>query len=226
MARPVLVLPSPFLPATAYSGLAAALEAHGLSVRIAASELAAGEDAHDLVRRWMPLVGDETVVVAHSNSGFLAPAVRARAGGSQATVFVDAALPPVSGTTRLAPPGLRTVLAGLVDDHGVLPPWTRWWPRAVVEDIVPTGGFDELDATCPRLSLDYVDTVITAPPGWAEAPNAYLAFGATYAEELDRARRLGWPHTVLDGAHLHLLVDPVAVAAGVVALVTRLGGSV
>jgi hypothetical protein len=226
MARPALVLPSPFLPATAYAGLAAALEAHGLAVVIAGSELAAGEDAHDLVRRWVPLVGEETIVVAHSNAGLLAPAVRAGAGGDQVAVFVDAALPPLSGSTRLAPSGLRAVLAGLADDDGVLPPWTRWWPRAVVEEVVPTGGFDELDAACPLLPLDYVDTVVTAPPGWAEARNAYLAFGATYAEELDRARRHGWPHTVMTGAHLHLVVDPAAVAAAIVALVTQLDGSV
>ena len=59
---------------------------------------------------------------------------------------------------------------------------------------------------------------VGVPPGWAERPCAYLAFGDTYAEETARARDLGWPVEVLDGRHLHLLVDPDAVLEAVLRL--------
>ena len=42
---------------------------------------------------------------------------------------------------------------------------------------------------------------------------AYLAFGDGYAAEHAVATALGWATRVIDGEHLHMLVDPPAVAA-------------
>jgi hypothetical protein len=64
------------------------------------------------------------------------------------------------------------------------------------------------------------------PDAWvkvAGARCAYLAFGDTYAAETARARQAGWPVTVLDGGHLHMLVDPDEVAAAIVGLLAYLG---
>ena len=44
------------------------------------------------------------------------------------------------------------------------------------------------------------------------SPQAYLAFGKTYAEETVAARRYGWPVSVVPGGHLHQLHDPAGVA--------------
>ncbi len=56
-----------------------------------------------------------------------------------------------------------------------------------------------------------------------EQPQAYLAFGDTYAEETAFAHEHGWPTAVLDGAlHLHHMVDPDAVAAAVLDLAAAL----
>ena len=58
------------------------------------------------------------------------------------------------------------------------------------------------------------------PTGWQDGRCAYLAFGSTYADELDLAVRHGWPHRRLDDAgHLHLLVEADETAAAVAALV-------
>ena len=96
--------------------------------------------------------------------------------------------------------------------------WTRWWPRHVIDPVVPADRFADLGRDCPRLPLDYFDTVVESPPAWSEGANAYLAFGTTYAAELDQARAAGWPHMTVDGGHLHFMHDPEAVAAQVLAL--------
>ncbi|KAB7743516.1 alpha/beta hydrolase [Nostocoides sp. F2B08] len=216
----VLVLPSPLLPASAYRELATALSDRGVEACVAPARLGPDEGADDLVRRWSRLVAADTTLVAHSNAGYLAPLVRATHSGRAPIVFVDAALPPASGSTPLAPPVLRAMLDERVDADGRLPPWTRWWPRATMDAVVPSGAFPQLDRDCPRLPRDYFDAVVDAPSGWTGLPTAYLAFGTTYAEELEQARELGWPHATLDAGHLHFMHDPEAVAAQIEALAT------
>ncbi|GAA5015856.1 hypothetical protein GCM10023258_00890 [Terrabacter aeriphilus] len=217
-----LLLPSPLLPGHVMDDLAVSLGRAGLPATVAAPDLAPGEGPPDLVDRWARQVRSGTVVVAHSNAGYLAPHVRRAAGTGGPVVFVDAALPPPSGHHRLAPPALRSWLGELAEDEGLLPPWTRWWPREDLEQALPTGQFDDLDRTCPRLPLRWFDTTLTAPPGWAAEPDAYLAFGTTYADERAFAARRGWPVADLDGGHLHLLAEPDAVADAVLALVAQL----
>ncbi|MGA9748902.1 MAG: hypothetical protein WBQ50_15690, partial [Nocardioides sp.] len=143
------------------------------------------------------------------------------ASAARAIVYVDAALPAATGPTPLAPPALREHLAGLADADGMLPPWTQWWHDT-------TGLFPD-DATRalieerqPRLPLRYFDGSVASPAGWQERPQAFLAFGSTYAEELERAVALGWPTRRFDGGHLHLLHDPVLVAEAVLDLCREL----
>ncbi|RLV49037.1 hypothetical protein D9V37_10690 [Nocardioides mangrovicus] len=157
------------------------------------------------------LPGDAGVLVPHSNAGYWV-------AGRGPTVFVDAALPPPGAVrTPLAPPGLRTFLAGLADDDGLLPPWTRWWDD--VDALFPDAPARRaVEAEQPRLPLTWFDQEVDVPPAWAEVPSAYLAFGDTYAEETALARSLSWPVVVIDGAHLHMLHDPAGVAAAIVSL--------
>lgn len=217
-----LLLPSPLLPGHVMDELAASLGRAGLPATVASPVLGPGEGPPDLVARWARQVRAGTVLVAHSNAGYLAPHVRSAAGTGGPVVFVDAALPPASGTHQLAPPEFRSWLGGLVAADGLLPPWTRWWPRSDLEQALPAGWFDDLDAGCPRLPLAWFDTTLTAPPGWAAEADAYLAFGTTYADERAFAAGQGWPVADLDGGHLHLLAEPGAVADAVVALVAQL----
>lgn len=219
----VLVLPSPLLPESAYRDLAAAFTDRGADVSLASATLGPGEGAHDLVQRWSRLTAPDTILVPHSNAGYLAPLVRAIGSPRARVVFMDAALPPAAGRTRLAQPPLRTMLAELVDRNGLLPPWTRWWPESVMADVLPPGRRTEIDRDCPRLPLSYVDATVDAPQNWIAGPNAYLGFGTTYADELEFARTNGWPHSTVDGGHLHFMHDPDGVAAHLQALATVLG---
>ncbi len=219
MAVRVLLLPSPLLPGAAYDDLVAALARGGVQTSLASAELRPGAGAPDLIERWAAHAGSDLLLVAHSNAGYLAPAVRG--GGRQPIVFLDAALPPASGRTRLAPAPFRRHLDSLADDAGNLPPWTRWWPRADLAAVIPDARFTEIDATAPHLPLSYFDDQVTVPPGWSDGPNAYLALGDTYAEELAVARARRWPHARLDGGHLHFLHEPDAVAGALLDLAAR-----
>ena len=217
-----VLLPSPFLPAIAYAPLVDALVRRGWGV-VVATTTAPPAGPEPVLTASAAVVERERadVVVAHSNAGRYALAV---ASGAP-VVLVDAALPPESGESTLAPEALLDHLAGLADADGLLPPWTRWWPDADVAEVVPDPVvLAGIRAVEPRLPLAYVRARLGAPVGWQQAPQAYLALGDTYAPETAFARGQGWPTAVLEGAgHLHHLVDPDAVAAAVLDLASRLG---
>lgn len=202
-----LLVPSPLLGASAWAPVAGILDA-----RIASVD-AAVEAAADLTA---------VVLVVHSNAGLHAPRLAARTG-ARATVYVDAALPGQGPDTALAPPRLLGLLETLADDDGLLPPWTQWWAEGV-DDLFPD---DEtrraVEAEQPRLPLSYFTSRVPVPAGWAARPSAYLAFGATYADEIAFAQAHGWPVTGLPGRHLHQLVAPLDVAAAIADLAARAG---
>lgn len=202
-----LVLPSPFLGSSAYVPLADALRSGGDAAAVAASDET--PVAQELVEAWSSTASvlDAVVLVAHSNAGHLAPLVSDRCGGLP-IVFMDAALPASCGSSPLVPTGLRSLLVDLADPDGRLPAWTRWWPRDDLDEVLPGNWFDRIDAIAPRVPLAYADVVVAVPDDWVHGRHAYLAFGETYAEELARARRLGWPHRVVAGRHLQCLVAP------------------
>lgn len=221
MTRAVL-LPSPFLPARAYTPLVDALGHRGWGVVVAATD-SVPIGPEPVLAAYAACVEQQhpDVVLAHSNAGRYAAAVAA----GRPVVYVDAALPPPAGDATLAPEALLDHLAGLADTDGFLPPWTRWWSdediAAVVPDQVVLAGIRAVE---PRMPLSYLRARLGAPPGWQQAQQAFLALGGTYAVELARADALGWPTAALDGAgHLHHLVEPDAVAVAVVDLASRLG---
>lgn len=221
-----LVLPSPFLGSPAYLPLAAALRADGDTASVAT--YAEPPVASALVEAWAATAAGlaDVTLVPHSNAGYLAPAVSTAAGGLP-IVFMDAALPVTLGSTRLAPPAFRAHLVALARADGLLPRWTRWWPRRDVIHVLPDPWFERLDAVLPEVPLSYVDAEVPVPDGWERGPCAYLAFGAeAYADELARAHLLGWPVWKLEGArHLHCVLDPPGTSAAIREISSRsLGG--
>lgn len=218
----VLILPSPLLPSAVYGGLAAALKSRGHAAVVGDASLRDGQGRQDLVARWVAMAGPDSCLLAHSNAGFLVPVVRARLSTVQAIVFMDAALLPPEGGTELAPDRFLQHLTGLAGPDGALPPWTRWWSREDMLEVIPAADYEDIDHECPRLPLSYFQARVTAPSEWATQPNAYLAFGGTYDEELCFAMAHGWPHRRLDGQHLHFLKDPDAVASSVIELASSL----
>lgn len=213
-----LVLPSPFLPDVAYEPWVDSLRRRGLDAVVA--PVPSPPDALELVELWTRLAAADTVLLPHSNAGYLAPVVSDALGGAP-IVFVDAALPPPGSPTRLAPARFRDFLAGIADERGLLPPWTRWWPRAEYAASLPGDWFERIDEAAPRVPLSYVDAEVSLPPSWDRGPCAYLAFGDTYSEEWDRAGQAGWSRRRLDGSHLHWLADPGAVTEAVLGLLSR-----
>lgn len=122
----------------------------------------------------------------------------------------------------MAPEWLLDDLDAMADADGLLPGWTSWWSEAEVNGLFPGPTWRAaVEAAQPRLPLAYfrerVDVTATS------VPSAYLAFGETYAEELARAEKRGWPVSVVPGGHLHLLQDPPAVAAELLGLRARVG---
>lgn len=164
-----------------------------------------------------------SVVVAHSNAGYLVPALRG-AVPVEAVVFVDAALPLSPGpATLLAPPELGEFVAGLPQRDGLLPPWPLWWDPADIVGLFPSEQWlTRVTDEAPRLPSSWFTTPVEVPVGWEALPAAYLGFGATYAAELTFARVAGWPVEVVEGHHLHLLTSPDATADAVLALRERL----
>jgi hypothetical protein len=204
MTRRTVVLPSPYLGPVAYGHLADELEATVASLPHEPLTTAA------VLSAFADEVSDADLVVAHSNAGLYAAAL------GRPTVYLDAALPAATGgRTRLAPPALAAVVAALADDSGVLPPWTRWWPRQELGDVLPDAWFDRVDADAPRVPAAYLTEMLEVPRAWGTLPAAYLAFGDTYAAELALATSLGWPVSRLEGGHLLLLTEPTVVARAV-----------
>lgn len=220
-----LVLPSPFLPADVHAPLADALGRRGWGVVVSAPPVAP-VDAAGVLEVFAADAGRvrPDVVVAHSNAGRYAGWVAPR---DAVVVYVDAALPPAGGDASLAPPALVEALAGMTGPDGLMPPWTRWWDEEDIAPVVPDADLlARIRADEPRVPLAYVRSVLAAPPGWASRPSGYLAFGGTYGAEIDLARGLGWPVTVVEGAlHLHLLLDPEGTADAVLALADRVRGA-
>jgi hypothetical protein len=224
----VVLLPSPLLGPSVWTPVAERLASAGWSVAVCRQPRPV-TTAGDALAGFLDAVPADrpVVLVPHSNAGLFVPEV-ARQRDVVATVFVDAALPlrTASGVTTLAPAGLLAFLEGLADADGVLPPWTQWWSDADVDILFPdreTRRRVEGEQQC--LPLAYFRDTLAVPAGWTDSPNAYLAFGGTYADELARAREWQWPVSTLEGEHLHPLVAPDAVAAAVAALLAQLGTS-
>jgi len=168
---------------------------------------------------------DDLLLVPHSNAGLYVPSLLT-AVPARGVVFVDAILPPPAGRLPVAPQRLRDLLSARADEAGLLPPWTEWWPEAVVAELFPNEATRELVASEQRrLPLAYLDAQVEAPAGWDRIPAAYLAFGDTYATEREDARSRGWPVRTMDGQHLHMLREPAAVAAAIMALAARATGA-
>jgi pimeloyl-ACP methyl ester carboxylesterase len=210
-----VLIPSPLLGPATWEPTARAIERRGRRVRTPSLESVArsappywpaGVDA--IVRS----AGSEPVVlVPHSNSGLYVPAVIDALGDQvRGAVFVDAALPGVGYYAQ------RDFLDKLAGADGRLPRWTAWWDEADVAELFPDGEVRaRIEAEQARMPLSYYDHVPPAPEGWQRPPCAYVWFAAPYDIGAERATDWGWPTRHVPGGHLHMVVDPEAVATAV-----------
>lgn len=213
-----MLIPSPLLGPATWEPTAGVLRRRGRVVRVPSLECVSGAAAPywpagvDAVVR---SAGSEPVVlVPHSNSGLYVPAV-INALGDQVcgVVFVDAALP---GAGYYA---TREFLNTLVGSDGILPPWTSWWDEPDVAVLFPNAEVRAcVAAEEARMPLAYYDHLPHTPPGWDRTPCAYVWFAEPYDTAAERADAQGWPTRHVPGNHLHMLVDPNAVATAVLEL--------
>ena len=211
-----VLLASPLLGPAVWAPVAGLLGERGHDVTVAPSPGAIGspDEVLDVWRAALP--AGPVLLVPHSNAGLYAAAL-VDAHDVTGLVFVDALLPGDEATTPTAEPPFREFLTELADDHGLLPPWTRWWPdvAGLFPDPQTAATVEEEQ---PRLPLAYFGAEVPTPSAWESLPAAYLGFGDTYADEQAEAALRGWPSENLPGQHLHQLVDPVAVTDAVLRL--------
>lgn len=218
----LVLLPSPLLPALVWHPVAQRLAAAGWQVAQVA-EAPAPRTAEQVRACFLAAIpaDRDAILIPHSNAGLYVPGLAAERR-VQGYVFVDAGLPPAAGQVRLAPEEFADFLAAKADQDGMLPPWTQWWDSADISGLFPS---EEVRGQVERgqqpMPLSYFAGSLPAPPGWDDRPGAYLGFGATYAAERAAAAARGWPTAVLDGQHLHQLVDPDRVAAEIQALLAQ-----
>jgi hypothetical protein len=164
---------------------------------------------------------DDTVIVGHSGAGVVLPLVAARlTSPPRLVVFVDALLPPVAGTFT-AGGDIRETLRDLATD-GVLPVWSRWWGKGVLEALV---GDDrrrrEIETELPQVPLAFYESPIEVPTDWCHRDAAYVLLSEAYRTDATRAASLGWPVVERLGAHLDIVNDEAAIAGILLGLVER-----
>ena len=182
---------------------------------------------------------DRVVLVLHSGAGVLAPYLADQIGsGGVIVVFADAAIPPrvgdVANSPRAGEPEAVTVtdaafLAVLRDlaTGGMVPPWPAWWPQEAMAELIPDERTRRLVLGEARpLPLAYFEEVLPPQPAsWPSCRPGYLKFSEGYVDLAREAADRGWPVSELPGEHLHMLVDPAAVADAIVGLVADIADS-
>ena len=223
----IVLVHSPFGPASTWAGVAAQLRDEGHDVRTPSfTGLAGGPGpywAGHVAAVLECMAGAEEVTIAgHSGAGPLLPGIGASHGEVRGYVFVDATLPlfgyrradSVTTEERQSRPWREAAARGEAPN-----PWhdVRMWQRVGITDAALAA---RLAAETPRIPLAMNEERIAIPDAWPDAPVIYLAFTPNpfYAPALKEARARGWVAREMAGAHFHMLVDPAAVAKALSAL--------
>lgn len=219
-----VLLPSVFLGPVSVEPLAEALVSAGWDVRTADPGVpSSGADLAQRYRSHIRAAGP-AILVPHSNAGLFVPGLLADPA-ARGAVFLDARLPVTdpARTTEVAlvPPQLRSAIP--VNDTGAPLAWPFWWSAADRDGVFPSGRLRaEVERRAPRLPASLLSATVAVPP-FVGIRSAYVSFGDTYQADRQRAAAAGWPTLGMDGGHLHLMVDPVGVAAAVLSLAGRAG---
>jgi pimeloyl-ACP methyl ester carboxylesterase len=225
---PLMVLVhSPFLGPSAWGWVARELEQRRRAALVPSLRAVADAPYQPWRDVWetvdaVSVHGPETVVlVGHSAAGSLLPAIVQSAPTRVAAIaFVDAFVPPPTGTARLVPAEFADELSALATD-GVLAPWSSWFGEEAMRALVPDGARRaRIEQDMPRLPLSVRDTLLPVSEGWDRRPCAYLLLSAEpYAASAADARARGWPTAeVHGGKHLDLVRRPAAVATALLDL--------
>jgi GNAT superfamily N-acetyltransferase len=164
------------------------------------------------------------VLVGHSAAGAFLPAIRAALPQRVAAyVFVDARLPQKDASLLDASqPDFAQSLRAMAHD-GQLPPWSEWFGPDAMREVVPDDALrQQFLGELGPVPLRLFEEPIPVFAGWPDAPCGYLSLSGAYEPEVEQARAAGWPTARLEGEHLHMLVDPPAVAGAILDLVAQM----
>ena len=219
VAQPTVVLiPSPLLGPATWTSTARALERRGWHAVVPSLAAVSRSEPPHWPAGTDAIVGAaedrQVILVPHSNAGLYMPvAVDALRDQVVGIVFVDAALPETGYVAQ------RDFLNTMVGSDGRLPPWTSWWDEADVAALFPNTDIRKLvEVEQPRMPITYWDHPPPVLDGWDRVPCSYLWFGEPYDKAADTASTRGWTTRQIPGGHLHMVVDPDAVAATVLEL--------
>ncbi len=166
------------------------------------------------------------VLVGHSGAGPLLPAIRERlAQRVTGYLFVDARLPK-NGTSFFddAPPGTVQALRTRVR-QGSLPNWADWFGEEAMRSVLPDGIIRRrfIEELRP-IPLALLEEPVPVSASWDDAPCGYIRLSRVYESQIEMARDAGWQTRVLEGGHLHMLVDPVTVTDVILEITQRMSG--
>jgi hypothetical protein len=212
-----LLVHPPLLGPAVLAPLAAELRRRGTDVAVPDLRGLVQDPASDApsaagwAHRWAAGVGAADVAVGFSGAGIVLPAVAA-ACGARRVVWLDAVLPPSSGTARW-PTDVRARIGPLTGDDGRVADWTTWWGPDAMGELLPDPVVrSAVLAEGHRLPADLWAAGVAVPP--LTAGPRYVHLSAAYDADAAAARERGWP--VLGdgrGAHLDVATDPARVAA-------------
>ena len=107
--------------------------------------------------------------------------------------------------------------------NGRVPKWTEWFDQTDVAGLFPDEEARRHITDEQRcLPLAYYEEVVPVPDGWTDIPSGYLLFGPPYDSLAAEARQRGWRLRHVPGQHLHMVVDPEAVAGALADLAASL----
>jgi len=230
----LVLLHSPLVGVQSWGALPEALRRGGVGAVAVAVD---GDDRAPFAERYVGgavagVVGassspDPLVLVGHSGAGPLLGAVgsglRAEGRPVGGYLFCDAGVPR-AGVSRLDLLALEdaemaTAFRAELERGGRFPTWSEADLEPVVPD--PAARAALVGSLRPR-GLEFFTEPLPAAAGWPDAPCGYLRLSAVYDPWADEAGARGWPTAGLDAGHFHPLVDPEAVAAALLGLLTRM----
>ncbi len=228
MALALLLVHSPLVGPSSLERMAERAEQRGHPVALPdLTAIADAEAPHDVYVSTAVAAGTALpaprVVVGHSGAGAFLPLIAAAVEPTALTVFVDAVVPPSSGSHRTP---IR--LIELLDAHtvgGRLQPWLDWWPADIVVDLLPEpADRDALRADMPGVPRSFYARSVPMPPGWADRPCGYVQLSTAYEGERAEASARGWPTVLVDGTHLSVRTHPDLVLDAIAEVTIASGG--
>lgn len=160
-------------------------------------------------------------VIGHSGAGPFLPAIGAAISPAAVLVFLDAVVPPRSGSYRTPDP-MREMLDQQTAS-GTLERWINWWPPEVVAEILPDpSDREQLACDMPSLPRAFYDHDVAVPPRWSEQPCGYVQLSAAYDADRTEAIARGWPTQGLATTHLATFTEPSEVLEAIRSVVDHL----